>query len=199
MATYTSKKAYMYGTGRRKSSVARVHLFPNGTGSIIVNGRPLDDYFGLETLKLIVRQPFAATDTMGKFDVEATVTGGGVTGQAGAIRHGIARALLQVEDSYRAPLKAAGLLAFAALGGDGMRGSIRRVRPGMLVRAEVEGVIVLFGDLVVRFFRVRDFKTPKNPGNSTVSGVFLYPEFCMDWSVLMEFERKSMGLQWPNC
>ena len=110
MATYTSKKAYMYGTGRRKSSVARVHLFPNGTGSIIVNGRPLDDYFGLETLKLIVRQPFTATDTMGKFDVEATVTGGGVTGQAGAIRHGIARALLQVEDSYRAPLKAAGLL-----------------------------------------------------------------------------------------
>lgn len=75
MATYTSKKAYMYGTGRRKSSVARVHLFPNGTGSITVNGRPLDDYFGLETLKLIVRQPFAATDTMGKFDVEATVTG----------------------------------------------------------------------------------------------------------------------------
>ena len=110
MATYTSKKAYMYGTGRRKSSVARVHLFPHGTGSITVNGRPLDDYFGLETLKLIVRQPFAATDTMGKFDVEATVTGGGVTGQAGAIRHGIARALLQVEDSYRAPLKAAGLL-----------------------------------------------------------------------------------------
>ena len=95
MATYTSKKAYMYGTGRRKSSVARVHLFPNGTGSITINGRPLDDYFGLETLKL---------------DVEATVTGGGVTGQAGAIRHGIARALLQVEDSYRAPLKAAGLL-----------------------------------------------------------------------------------------
>ena len=110
MATYTSKKAYMYGTGRRKSSVARVHLFPNGTGSITINGRQLDEYFGLETLKLIVRQPFAATDTMGKFDVEATVTGGGVTGQAGAIRHGIARALLQVEDSYRAPLKAAGLL-----------------------------------------------------------------------------------------
>ena len=110
MATYTSKKAYMYGTGRRKSSVARVHLFPGGTGSITINGRDIDDYFGLETLKLIVRQPFAATDTMGKFDVEATVTGGGVTGQAGAIRHGIARALLQVEDSYRAPLKAAGLL-----------------------------------------------------------------------------------------
>ena len=110
MATYKCKKPYMYGTGRRKSSIARVHLIPNGSGVITVNGREIDDYFGLETLKLIVRQPFAATDTMGKFDVEATVTGGGVTGQAGAIRHGIARALLQVEDSYRAPLKAAGLL-----------------------------------------------------------------------------------------
>ena len=73
MATYTSKKAYMYGTGRRKSSVARVHLFPHGTGSITINGRPLDEYFGLETLKLIVRQPFAATDTKGKFDVAATL------------------------------------------------------------------------------------------------------------------------------
>lgn len=111
MATYTSKKAYMYGTGRRKSSVARVHLFPNGTGSITINGRPLDDYFGLETLKLIVRQPFAATDTMGKFDVEATVTGGGVTGQAGAIRHGIARALLQYDsENLRPILKKAGFL-----------------------------------------------------------------------------------------
>ena len=110
MATYKCKRPYMYGTGRRKQSVARVHLIPNGTGVITINGRDIDDYFGLETLKLIVRQPFAATDTMGKFDVEATVTGGGVTGQAGAIRHGIARALLQVEDSYRAPLKAAGLL-----------------------------------------------------------------------------------------
>ena len=102
-------KPYYYGTGRRKHSVARVRVYP-GSGVITVNGRGIDDYFGLETLKLIVRQPFAATDTMGKFDVEATVTGGGVTGQAGAIRHGIARALLQVEDSYRAPLKAAGLL-----------------------------------------------------------------------------------------
>ena len=110
MATYTSKKAYMYGTGRRKSSVARVHLFPNGSGSITINGRTLDEYFGLETLKLIVRQPLAATETAEKFDVEATVVGGGMTGQAGAIRHGIARALLQVEGSYRAPLKAAGLL-----------------------------------------------------------------------------------------
>ena len=106
---YESAKPYFYGTGRRKKSVARVRIVP-GTGVITVNGKSVDDYFGLETLKLIVRQPFAATDTMGKFDVEATVTGGGVTGQAGAIRHGIARALLQVEDSYRAPLKAAGLL-----------------------------------------------------------------------------------------
>ena len=102
-------KPYFYGTGRRKNSVARVRVY-NGTGKVTINDRDIDDYFGLETLKLIVRQPFAATDTMGKFDVEATVTGGGVTGQAGAIRHGIARALLQVEDSYRAPLKAAGLL-----------------------------------------------------------------------------------------
>ena len=110
MATYTSKKAYMYGTGRRKSSVARVHLFPNGTGSITVNGRPLDDYFGLETLKLIVRQPFAATDTMGKFDVEATVTGGGVTGQAGAIRHAISRSLCKADADLRPALKKAGFL-----------------------------------------------------------------------------------------
>ena len=107
---YQSKKPYMYGTGRRKSSVARVHLFPGGTGKITINGRDIDDYFGLETLKLIVRQPFGATNTMDKFDVEATVAGGGVTGQAGAIRHGIARALLLVDETYRPALKAAGFL-----------------------------------------------------------------------------------------
>ena len=107
---YTSKKPYMYGTGRRKSSVARVHLFPNGTGAITINGRDIDDYFGLETLKLIVRQPLVATATMGKMDVEATVAGGGVSGQAGAIRHGISRALLLVDESYRPALKQAGLL-----------------------------------------------------------------------------------------
>ena len=100
----------MYGTGRRKSSVARVHLIPGGTGKIVVNGRDIDDYFGLETLKLIVRQPLVATSTLGKVDIEATVAGGGVSGQAGAIRHGIARALLLVDESYRATLKAAGLL-----------------------------------------------------------------------------------------
>ena len=107
---YTSKRPYQYGTGRRKSSVARVHLFENGTGAVTINGRDIDDYFGLETLKLIVRQPFATTNTMGKFDVEVTVKGGGVTGQAGAIRHGIARAMLQVDPAYRPALKAAGLL-----------------------------------------------------------------------------------------
>ena len=107
---YQSKKPYMYGTGRRKSSVARVHLFPGGAGKITINGREIDDYFGLDTLKLIVRQPLAATATVDKVDIEATVTGGGVTGQAGAIRHGIARALLLVDENYRPTLKAAGFL-----------------------------------------------------------------------------------------
>ena len=107
---YTSKKPYMYGTGRRKSSVARVHLIPGGTGAITINGRDIDDYFGLDTLKLIVRQPLVTTNTLGKVDIEATVTGGGVTGQAGAVRHGIARALLQVDENYRSALKAAVLL-----------------------------------------------------------------------------------------
>ena len=107
---YESKRAYHYGTGRRKASVARVHLIPNGSGVISVNGRDIDDYFGLETLKLIVRQPLVATGTVGKVDIEATVAGGGVSGQAGAIRHGIARALLVVDENYRSTLKAAGFL-----------------------------------------------------------------------------------------
>ena len=107
---YKSKKPYHYGTGRRKSSVARVHLFTNGTGSITINGRDIDDYFGLETLKLIVRQPLDTTDLLGKVDIVATVTGGGVTGQAGAIRHGISRALLEMNAEYRPALKAAGFL-----------------------------------------------------------------------------------------
>lgn len=107
---YTSKKPYHYGTGRRKSSVARVHLYPGGTGAVTINGRDIDDYFGLETLKLLVRQPFNVTDTTGKFDIVAKVVGGGVTGQAGAIRHGISRALLTLNPEYRAALKAAGFL-----------------------------------------------------------------------------------------
>ncbi len=107
---YESKKQYQYGTGRRKSSVARVRVYENGTGSILINGRDIDDYFGLETLKLLVRQPMVTTETLGKIDVIGPVTGGGVTGQAGAIRHGVARALLKVNPEFRAPLKAAGLL-----------------------------------------------------------------------------------------
>ena len=107
---YKSKKPYLYGTGRRKSSVARVHLFPNGTGSITINGRDIDEYFGLETLKLLVRQPLATTDMLGKVDIVATVTGGGISGQAGAIRHGISRAMLQQNEENRAVLKKAGYL-----------------------------------------------------------------------------------------
>ena len=107
---YQSKNPYLYGTGRRKSSVARVHLFENGTGSITINGRDIDDYFGLETLKMVVRQPLNATDTLGKVDIVATVEGGGVSGQAGALRHGISRALLQVNPDFRPILKKAGFL-----------------------------------------------------------------------------------------
>ena len=107
---YESKRAYHYGTGRRKASVARVRVYENGTGSITINGRDIDDYFGLETLKLIVRQPLNTTDTIGKVDIICTVEGGGVTGQAGAIRHGISRALLEINPEYRAQLKAAGFL-----------------------------------------------------------------------------------------
>ena len=107
---YKPKKAFFYGTGRKKSSVARVRIYPEGTGAVTINNREMDNYFGLDTLKLLVRQPFMVTDTLGKFDVVVTVAGGGVTGQAGAIRHGISRALLQVDESFRPLLKKAGLL-----------------------------------------------------------------------------------------
>ena len=106
---YTSAKPYFYGTGRRKKSVARVRLYP-GSGEITINGRSIDDYFGLETLKLIVNQPFGVTGTTGKFDIVANVAGGGISGQAGAIRHGLAKALLQVDETYRPALKKAGFL-----------------------------------------------------------------------------------------
>ena len=103
-------KSYFYGTGRRKSSVARVRVYP-GSGNITINDRDIDDYFGLETLKLIVRQPLALTGNTDKFDIVCRVAGGGVTGQAGAIRHGLARALLQVNSEELRPiLKKAGLL-----------------------------------------------------------------------------------------
>jgi small subunit ribosomal protein S9 len=101
--------ARYYGTGRRKKAIARVYLVP-GTGKITINKRDIDDYFGLETLKVIVRQPFAATDTVDKFDAIITVRGGGYTGQAGAVRHGIARALTQADEEYRPSLKVAGYL-----------------------------------------------------------------------------------------
>ena len=98
-----------YGTGRRKSSVARVYLVP-GTGKVTINKRDMDEYFGLETLKVVVRQPLTATETADKFDILVNVRGGGYTGQAGAIRHGIARALLNVDADYRPVLKKAGFL-----------------------------------------------------------------------------------------
>ena len=103
------KKPYFYGTGRRKKSVARVRIYP-GSGAITVNGRDIDDYFGLDTLHLIVNQPFGVTGTEGKFDIVANVKGGGMSGQAGAIRHGLARALLTVDENYRIALKKAGFL-----------------------------------------------------------------------------------------
>ena len=107
---YKSKKPYLYGTGRRKSSVARVRLYEGGTGKITINGRDIDDYFGLDTLKLITRQPLVLTEMVEKVDIIATVTGGGVTGQAGALRHGISRALLLVDPEFRPVLKRAGYL-----------------------------------------------------------------------------------------
>ena len=100
---------YFYGTGRRKKSVARVRVYP-GTGKITINDRSIDDYFGLETLKLIVRQPLALTGTTEKFDIVCRVNGGGVPGQAGAIRHGLSRALLQYDEALRPALKKAGFL-----------------------------------------------------------------------------------------
>lgn len=102
-------KPFFYGTGRRKESVARVRVYP-GSGSITINGRDIEEYFGLETLKLIVRQPLVLTNSMGSYDIVAKVAGGGVSGQAGAVRHGISRALLQTGDEIRPILKKAGLL-----------------------------------------------------------------------------------------
>ena len=106
---YTSAKPYFYGTGRRKKSVARVRIVP-GTGVITINGRDVDEYFGLDTMKLIVNQPFATTGTEGKFDIIARVNGGGFSGQAGAIRHGLSRALVAADEANKPALKAAGFL-----------------------------------------------------------------------------------------
>ena len=112
-----------YGTGRRKKSIARVYLVP-GTGKITINKRDIDEYFGLETLKVVVRQPLTATDNTEKFDVLVNVHGGGFTGQAGAIRHGIARALLEVDPDFRLALKRAGLLTRDAR-------MVERKKPGL--------------------------------------------------------------------
>ena len=111
MATKKIKKKIQYlGTGRRKKAIARVRLIPDGSGSIVINKRSLDEYFGLDTLKYIVNQPLELTSTTGKFDVIVNVKGGGFTGQAGAIRHGISRALVIADESYKPALKAAGFL-----------------------------------------------------------------------------------------
>ncbi len=104
-----NNESYFYGTGRRKSSVARVRLLP-GNGNITINGRAMDEYFGLETLRMIVRQPLELTATMGKFDVIVNVVGGGVSGQAGAIRHGITRALIESDETLKPVLKKAGFV-----------------------------------------------------------------------------------------
>ena len=106
---YTSAKPYFYGTGRRKKSVARVRVYP-GTGAITINGRDINEYFGLDTMKLIVNQPFEVTGNVGKYDIVATVTGGGFSGQAGAIRHGLSRALVLADEANKPALKAAGFL-----------------------------------------------------------------------------------------
>jgi len=109
MNMYTSAKPYFYGTGRRKKSVARVRVYP-GTGAITINGRDINEYFGLDTMNLIVNQPFEVTGNVGKYDIVANVTGGGFSGQAGAIRHGLARALVLADEANKPALKAAGFL-----------------------------------------------------------------------------------------
>ena len=109
-AKKSTSKVYYYGTGRRKNAVAAVRLVP-GSGKITINSKDIDEYFGLDTLKLLVRQPLAATETEDKFDVIVKAVGGGISGQAGAIRHGIARALVEAdEDNYKSVLKTAGFL-----------------------------------------------------------------------------------------
>ncbi|MCI9016006.1 MAG: 30S ribosomal protein S9 [Clostridia bacterium] len=109
MPKVKSEKIMFYGTGRRKSSIARVRLV-EGTGNITINGKNIDEYLGLETLKVIVRQPLTVTNTLSKYDVICKVVGGGYTGQAGAIRHGISRALLEANEEYRPVLKSSGFL-----------------------------------------------------------------------------------------
>ncbi len=105
-----NKKNQFWGTGRRKKSIARVRLIPEGSGKIVINGKSLDEYFDLDTLKLIVKQPLALTETENKFDIYANVIGGGISGQAGAVRHGIARAMILYDEKYKEEIKKAGFL-----------------------------------------------------------------------------------------
>ena len=149
---YTPKKAYFYGTGRRKSSVARVRLIPGGSGQITINNREFDNYFGLDTLKTIVKQPLELVGVTGQFDLDVKVQGGGFTGQAGAIRFGVARALLQANEEYRPLLKKAGFLT---------RDPRMKERKRLLVALPSSPSADLFQAV---------FKTPKPCG----FGVFLY-------------------------
>ena len=128
--------AKFYGTGRRKKSIARVYLVP-GTGKITINKRDIDEYLGLETLKLIVRQPLVATETTDKFDVLVNVRGGGFSGQAGAIRHGISRALLQVDGEYRPILKKAGFLTRDPRMKERKKYGLKAARRGTSVQQEI--------------------------------------------------------------
>ena len=161
---YESKKKYFYGTGRRKSSVARVRVYENGTGSIIVNGRDIDEYFGLDTLKLIVRQPLVTTDLLGKVDIVVTVAGGGVSGQAGAIRHGISRALVTLNPEYRASLKAAGFMTRDPRMKERKKYGLKAARRAPQFSKRYSTV-----QTISKWF--------KNPGKSRFSWVFLYPNW----------------------
>ena len=168
--------ARYYGTGRRKKSIARVYLTP-GTGKIMINKRDIDEYFGLETLKVIVRQPLNATDTLDKFDVLVNVRGGGFTGQAGAIRHGISRALLQADAEYRPTLKAAGYLTRDPRMKERKKYGLKAARR----RASVQQALISIQN------------SSKNPKPCGFSGFFLFRLFGLFWHGLTCFEPIFMG------
>jgi small subunit ribosomal protein S9 len=176
---YESKRQYQYGTGRRKSSIARVRLYQGGTGAITINGRDIDDYFGLDTLKMVVRQPLAATELVGKVDLVCTVEGGGVSGQAGAIRHGVARALLSVNPEYRAVLKSDGFLTRDPRMKERKKYGLKAAR-----RAPQ--------------FSKRYHKTPKNPEAMRLSGFFLLMGFDRGCPNLTCFLWAKYGLNFKN-
>ena len=178
-------KPYFYGTGRRKDSVARVRVY-TGTGKVTINDRDIDNYFGLETLKLIVRSPLVLLGLEGKYDVVVRVSGGGVSGQAGAIRHGLARALLQQNEENRSVLKKAGFLT-------------RDPRMKERKKYGLNGCTSRTSVLQALIYCSYSIKMLQNPGRLRFSGVFLCPKFCQDCSVLMEFERKFMGLCCSVC